>query len=787
MAAATVSSVGILDGLRSLFAAAPPRLVSGPVEVSTPSAIPTKAEGLSGVANFSGRTTWEPIQELRDQAGFGRTGGEWGFWEDLSAANSFVAQALDHVCAPVEAARVDIEPIPVERIGTGPGQVSQAVADEMCELLRWNFTEALRLGSLNAIAARNFLKSGFALFEPVAAQDARGRWYVAKLAQRLPQSLHANPWLETDDATTLRAVRQQSTRGSRWETVELPAERVLLFIWERQGTNWAGRSAFRAVQYIAGHVMPMLLKLIGVTLQREGAGIPIVEGDKDAKLTAEQRDQLVELMDALVFHEGASAVLPAGWQLKWTFSGGANKGHVLEVWRELGIVVLQQLGAQQLALGTSNTGSRSVGEVHDARTAVKVQQILTVLEAVLNGDDGEPFQGLAPRICRWNWGPQAAYPRVKLTMLRGELPVGELATAASTAKAAGIFTPTYRDEVAFRSKAGLPPISEEEREEAKEAAAALAPQLPGMPSSPPKPEPEEGGDAEPKSGETELPEEEAKDAKKLAASAQRGGWVPWRPLRASEQRVPWEKRNAYFDAQRDAWEKALRPVVLAMLAKAMPAIAAAMADGTVKPAEVAAIPLDTKRLRAAVRKLLEGVRDAGAGSIEEELASRPLTAAAGDEAKEPAEQVEEETDELFDSLEQQVERRVVARARAELEREAIDALRTGDDAESVVDRVVSRQLDTGAFRADAGYVVTKAFNGARDEAARLMGGVAEVEYSAILDSASCSACQSLDGATAPFGSAEHDRLVPPNRDCSGGDNCRCLLVFVPAGADGGDE
>lgn len=782
--------MGILDGIKSLWRPTP-RLTAA--AEPSPARPPSAAEGVTGVANYGGRLQWEPIQELRDQAAYGRTGGEWGFWEDLSAANSFVAQALDHVCAPVEAARIDIEPIPAERIGNGPGMVPQAIADEMCELLRWNFTEAMRLGTFNALAARNFLKTGFAIFEPTAAQDARGRWYAAKLAQRLPQSLDPSPWLETEDASTLRAVRQQSMRGSQWVRVELPADRLLLFIWERQGNNWAGRSAFRAVQYIAGAVMPTLLKLIGVTLQREGAGIPVVEAaDKDAKLTPEQRDQLVRLMDSLVFHEGASAVMPAGWALKWNFSGGANKGHVLEVWRELGIVVLQQLGAQQLALGTSNTGSRSVGEVHDARTAVKVQQILTVLEAVLNGDDGEPFQGLAPRICRWNWGPQAAYPRVKLTMLRGELPVGELATAAATAKTAGIFTPTFRDEQAFRSKAGLPPISEEEREEAKEKAAALGP-----PTSPaPKLEPEEGGDAEEAdteepSTETEMPEgeDDAEEAKKtpLKASLQRGGWMPWRPLRAAEQRVPWEKRNAYFDAQRDAWEKALRPVVLAMLAKAAPAVAAAMADGKVTPAEVAAVPLDTKRVRETVRRLLEGVRDAGHASIEEELPPATLKAAAGDEAKEPAEDVEAETDELFDALEQQVERRVVTRTRAELEREAVDALRTGDDADAVVDRVVSRQLDTGAFRADAGYVVTKAFNGSRDEAARLMGGIASVEYSALLDSATCSACQALDGATADFGSPEHDRLVPPNRDCSGGDNCRCLLVMVPAGAGGGEE
>jgi hypothetical protein len=76
-------------------------------------------------------------------------------------------------------------------------------------------------------------------------------------------------------------------------------------------------------------------------------------------------------------------------------------------------------------------------------------------------------------------------------------------------------------------------------------------------------------------------------------------------------------------------------------------------------------------------------------------------------------------------------------------------------------------------------VTTKVFNVGRDEAARLMGGVGSVEYSAVLDSATCEPCQAMDGRTAPFDSAEHDALLPPNRDCAGGDNCRCLLVFIP--------
>jgi hypothetical protein len=91
---------------------------------------------------------------------------------------------------------------------------------------------------------------------------------------------------------------------------------------------------------------------------------------------------------------------------------------------------------------------------------------------------------------------------------------------------------------------------------------------------------------------------------------------------------------------------------------------------------------------------------------------------------------------------------------------------------------MTNQLESGAFRSDAAYVTTKTFSVGRDEAARILGGVTEVERSAILDNATCGPCTAADGQTARFDSPEHDALVPPDRDCEGGDRCRCVLIYL---------
>lgn len=714
----------------------------------------------------------EPIADLRDQAGFGRPGTyDWGFWEDLGAANSFVAAALDFVLAPVADARIDIE-IPEESV------IPDAQLKEMAEYLEWALKSKLQLGSFNAQCARGFLQSGFSIFEPIFQVEETGRWagkfYCSQLPERLPQSLHDSPWIETDDHRTLKLVKQAGFAGTNYKSPELLAERILLAIWQRKGNNWAGRSAFRAVQYIAGKVMPTLLKLIGVTLQREGAGIPIAWcADKESPLTDEQRIELADVLTNLSAHESASLVMPTGWQMDWKFSGGANKGHVLEVWRELGTVVLQQLGAQQLQLGTGNTGSRSVGEVHDARASAKVREVLRALMIVLNGDDGEPFTGLVPRMLAYNWGDlgRKSGLRVKLTMQQPQLPVQELTTASKTAKDAGLLTPTFKDENVVRERLGLPPIDEATWNAEKEKAAAQALAIGGLAANEDE---EKGGEKDDeKKGPPVPPKKEA-----LAASAQRTPWQPWRPLRASEAKVKWADLDKYFSDQRLRFEGTMRPLALAMLGGAGPSLYRAMADGKITPAEVAGLALDSSRLKAALTKYVRGVANDGGRFLREELgADKPLTAASEND----------NADEVLAAQVEALHRRMMNRIRGIIEREAIDVLRTGGDADEVITRAISRQVDDGAFRADAGYVTTKAFNVGRDEAAQMLGGIEYVEYSAVLDSDTCMACAQDDGKTADFNSPEHDELLPPNRDCSGGDNCRCILIMVPANAGGDDE
>ena len=68
--------------------------------------------------------------------------------------------------------------------------------------------------------------------------------------------------------------------------------------------------------------------------------------------------------------------------------------------------------------------------------------------------------------------------------------------------------------------------------------------------------------------------------------------------------------------------------------------------------------------------------------------------------------------------------------------------------------------------------------GRKDVAEIYRDEIALVEYSALLDDATCDACRQADGKVVKMGSAEYGRLQPPNARCRGRGRCRCVYIYV---------
>jgi hypothetical protein len=766
--------------------------------------------GISGTNNLMGEIRSEANLSLQWTRAYGTPGSfEWGEWENLERTDNAVAAALNLISAPLRDAGVELDP-------GGDDEKSIGIAD----FVRDNFQEWLepRWPQLIEQMVKGGLGYGFSLHERVAGTRPDPRVpggtaiYLRKLAQRLPSSIMVNGWHEKDGE--LAFVRQAGLRDGKWvSNIDLPADLLLLATWNRTGNNYHGFPAFRPVWYL-GKMRADCLRILAIGHQRESAGVPVGEFDKDAVITDAKVTALQRQLEKLIYHENAAMVMPPGATMKWVFSPGANKGNVLETWKALGLAILEAVLAQQMALGTNNTGSRAVGEVHDATKNAFVQGIRAWLESVFNGVGAQPYTGLVRWLVDMNFGPQEKYPVLRLVVAEGELPAEAFANAVKTLSDAGALTFTEEDENDIRDRLKMKPITPEMRAKLQaDKAAAQQAQLAAVaaqnkPASTP---PARGPAARPR-----LP------PAKAAALSDAPAWAPRRELRPAEQHLALADIDAFHTQARLEFERDAKAIVGDMLRGALPAIRDAMADGD--PSELAGLTFPGTILAKAIEVFVERARAFGYRQARAERKRQPAgllakrqAGQAGVAATSFAERwgrafkLEEEEDDqnapkpsppqplpdlkaevpaprvdkLVKAQTKLVESRIKGRLKQQVMDYAVDAARRGESAESVVAGVEQEVEESAALRTDAGFVVARSFSMGREQFAEEQGDqIASVTYSAILDSATCGPCQSMDGAEFDFDSPEHDAAVPPYGECDGGNNCRCLLVYNYEGGGG---
>lgn len=138
-------------------------------------------------------------------------------------------------------------------------------------LRRFSWSEHLRMALLA-------LPFGSMFFEQVVEYDEKsGRVGLRKLAPRMPNTL-ADIHVARDGG--LVAIEQRApanswlVRASDAGKIVIPVDRLVAYVHEREGGNWAGESMFRAA-YKNWFLKDRLLKLEAMTIERNGMGVPV--------------------------------------------------------------------------------------------------------------------------------------------------------------------------------------------------------------------------------------------------------------------------------------------------------------------------------------------------------------------------------------------------------------------------------------------------------------------------------------------------------------------------------
>lgn len=200
--------------------------------------------------------------------------------------------------------------------------------------------------------------------------------------------------------------------------------------------------------------------LLGISLERFGTGIPVLEQATDnAAQLAPDSDEfaLVEAsMAALRQNEEAYVIVPRGWRFRFEPSPGLDAAQFLAAIQRYRLYMLQSVLSDFIMLGAEG-GAYALGKDKSELFLLALNGIQERLLSALN------HQAVA-RLLRYNadsfGGPLTAPPTLALPAIR-KYDLQQLGAFAQVLANIGAFHPTPEDEAMFRKISDLPDIDME--------------------------------------------------------------------------------------------------------------------------------------------------------------------------------------------------------------------------------------------------------------------------------------------------------------------------------------
>ena len=370
-------------------------------------------------------------------------------WDQMWRSDSRIAATVRAVQQPIIGARWHV------RQGNASEAVTGFVADQLnLPVLgqseqeqrtpdrvrhRFNWPAFMRHVTLSMVY-------GFMVFEQVYQPVADGRVGLKKLAPRLPHTLTTDGLVVAEDGG-LVGVRQRVPGGS---PVEIPVDRLVVFVFDQVGANWTGRSLLRPI-FGDWKLKRHALEANAVFVDRNGAGVPVVIGPDMSMLEPADQVEAMKEYQAIAeqYRAGdrAGVALPYGAQLQFRGVSGTQPD-LLGTVRYHDAEIAASVLAHFASLATARNGSRALGgtlvELFNDSLNATAAEFANVITAHVVED-----------LVDLNWGPGEPAPSVgcdeiglnldALVGLMGQLHGAELLRA------------DWETEEWVRRQAGLPP------------------------------------------------------------------------------------------------------------------------------------------------------------------------------------------------------------------------------------------------------------------------------------------------------------------------------------------
>jgi phage gp29-like protein len=355
-------------------------------------------------------------------------------------------QALElAITLPIRATDWDVQPASDDPTAK---EAADLVYDNLFGGMTHTFDDFLR----DALLA---LFYGFTVFEKVF--EERDDYIVwRKFAPRHPQTIERFLFDETGGLAGVRQVGFDPQ--GRFRQVDIPIEKLLVFIWRRELGNPYGVSVLRAA-YKHWFLKDLAYKLQAIALERWAVGIPV--GKVPAGTSEQDKQTFLQMLEAMRGHERAAMVLPEDYSVELIGAEAGQRANqaFVEAIQHHDTMIVKAVLAQFLNLGMGDVGSWALSRDHS-------QLFLMGLNSVAQWFADHINRYAIPQLCRLNFGEDFTdFPELTFADLRLVLQREVLAEAVSKLVQTGILTPDRSLQEWVRDVFDLPPLPEEQPEE----------------------------------------------------------------------------------------------------------------------------------------------------------------------------------------------------------------------------------------------------------------------------------------------------------------------------------
>lgn len=289
---------------------------------------------------------------------------------------------------------------------------------------------------------------GHSFFEQVYRVEGR-RNRLRKLAWRPPLTI-ADVEVARDGG--LLAIKQHAPAG-KVRDVRIPVDRLVAYVYEREGPQWLGTSLLRTA-YKNWLIKDRLLRAQGLTVERNGLGVPVYTGapvpdgadeSERERWEKSEKNAGLELAKGFRAGESAGASIPHGADLRLLGVQGKlpdTDGPIRYHDEQIARAVL----AHFLNLGTE-TGSWALGSTF-------ANFFTDTLNAVASDIADVTQQHVVEDLVDVNWGSRERAPRIVAAQIGAEHPA--TAEAIKALVDAGALSTDPALEAHLRALYGLP-------------------------------------------------------------------------------------------------------------------------------------------------------------------------------------------------------------------------------------------------------------------------------------------------------------------------------------------